>query len=156
MLIEGQPQAVRLWVRANPASVEAGARCEVVATLRAEGGGVVARDARPMPRSAAEWIAELPVPAQAASTAFLVETRVVAADGRAVFEQTPYRVVRVSARQRDAMAAWVDENQNLHLGGKAAFVLGIYNTSQSWNTPEAWEEHHVAKIAEAPLNLVIN
>lgn len=156
MLFEGQPQVVRLWVKANPSPSLAGQKCEVLVTLRAEGGEPVARNARPMPQATEEWVAELPVPGQASARSFLIETRVVDAAGKALFEQTPYRIVRVSAEERGKMRVWVDDRQAVHLGGKPAFILGIYNTSQYWEDPKAWEENHVAKLSEAPLNLIIN
>src|SRR5207247_690916 len=71
-----------------------------------------------------------------------------------------YRIVKVPAASRKRFAVWYDERNVAYLGGKPAFVIGLYNTTGFSSSPDAYAHGDDgwgdAKIAEAPVNMLIN
>jgi hypothetical protein len=137
------PQRIRLWVRANdaqatgPVTVEArAADGRVVATAQAASpptGEVVELDAAAWPPG-----------------------RYVVAARLGAHQYPAYAVQKITAEERQRFAVWFDARQVLHLGGKPAFPLGLYNTTVKFPTVDDGELARLAKMAEAPVNFNIN
>jgi hypothetical protein len=72
-----------------------------------------------------------------------------------IFTQSSYTIAKVSSETRASMKAWIDADNNIHMGGRARFVIGLYDTTgfafrSNYYTPR------LTAIAKAPINLMIN
>ncbi|HEU4371658.1 MAG TPA: hypothetical protein VFV05_25840, partial [Methylomirabilota bacterium] len=81
--------------------------------------------------------------------------------GDAVRARYPdHRVVKLPARARERLNAWYDERNVLHLGGRPAFVLGLYTTSGYSTSRSTYargaDGWGTERMAEAPINMLIN
>ncbi len=76
--------------------------------------------------------------------------------GKVLFEQPPYRVVKVDANPGTLLKAWIDDRNLAHfIDGNPHFVLGIYDTTGYSYSPASFEKE-LAAIAQAPINMIIN
>jgi hypothetical protein len=77
-------------------------------------------------------------------------------DGKVLFDQPPYRVVKVDSNAGEFLKAWIDDGNRAHFGdGQPHFVIGIYDTSGYSNSPDSYARA-VNEISQAPINLMIN
>ena len=73
-----------------------------------------------------------------------------------LFEQAPYRVVKVDSAPGAFLKAWIDPANLAHfIDGNPHFVLGIYDTTQYYLSPAHYVPE-LAAIAQAPINMIIN
>lgn len=154
-LFDDRAQTVRLAMRA--AAARAGAARARVSLVDAESGAVLRE--RNHPVTIAWSVAELDA-AGLAPRALLARAELVDAAGAVVYRHPDYRIARLASKARDKLRVWVDEHNVTHLGGKPAFVLGLYNTSGYALTPSAYADGQGgwgnARIAQAPINMLIN
>jgi len=76
--------------------------------------------------------------------------------GKVLFDQPPYRVVKVSSNAGAFLKAWIDDRNRAHFGdGQPHFVIGIYDTSRYSNVATAYEPA-IDEISQAPINMMIN
>jgi hypothetical protein len=88
--------------------------------------------------------------------AYQVRGRLLSKSGAVLFEQPPYRVVKVDSKPGKFLKAWIDDRNRAHFAnGKAHFVIGIYDTSGYSGLPQAYA-HAVNEISQAPINMMIN
>lgn len=66
-----------------------------------------------------------------------------------------YTIAKVSSETRDAMKAWIDSDNIIHLGGRPRFVIGLYDTTGYSPRPDHYTPR-LRAIARAPINLMIN
>lgn len=143
-LPEDGPQTIRLWVKVNDAGTTEPARVE--ATDRDTGtevaGSVLERGRREgvVEIDAGDW----PIGRYA--------IRAKLGD----YEYPPYLVEKISADDRKAFDVWFDEHNVLHLDGRPAFPLGLYNTVRDFAVVDDAEIARLDKMAEAPVNFNIN
>ena len=148
MLFEGRPQVVRVAVGAAQ-----GARVRLA--LVEEPGGAVARERVVTGPGTVELDA-----AGLRGNAWLLRAELLDAAGAATARYPDHRIVRVSAKARDELRVWFDERNVLYMGGKPAFVLGLYTTG-GYSTSRATYAHGdngwgITKMSEAPINMLIN
>jgi len=87
---------------------------------------------------------------------YQVRGRLLGRNGKVLFEQPPYRVVKVNSEAGAFLKAWIDQANLAHfIDGNPHFVLGIYDTTQYSLSP-AYYVPELAKIAQAPINMIIN
>jgi len=143
-LPEDGPQIVRLWVKANEtkpglapqvevSDVASGRKVASVAMSSEKDEGVVEIDARRWPLGR-----------------YAVQVTL------GEYQYPPYVVQKISAEQRRRLKVWFDERNVLHLGGKAAFPIGFYNTVRRFAVVDDTEIQRLDKMAEAPASLSIN
>ncbi|HUO04954.1 MAG TPA: hypothetical protein VMU16_07125 [Candidatus Binataceae bacterium] len=76
-------------------------------------------------------------------------------DGKVMFQQSPYRVVKTDAKPGSFLKAWVDKGNLAHFGdGRAHYVIGVYDTTNYYLSPAQYTD--VDEIAQAPVNMIIN
>ncbi|HEV8584334.1 MAG TPA: hypothetical protein VGT02_05140 [Methylomirabilota bacterium] len=148
MLFEDRPQVVRVAVGGAQ-----GARVRLA--LLQEPGGAVARE-RVVTAPATVELDAAGLP----GTAWLLRAELLDAAGAATSRYPDHRIVRVTQKAREDLRHWVDERNVLHMDGKAAFVLGLYTTGGYSTTRSTYAQGQdgwgVAKMAEAPINMLIN
>ncbi len=77
-------------------------------------------------------------------------------DGKVLFDQPPYRVVKVDSKPGAFSKAWIDDRNRAHFGdGQPHFVIGIYDTTGFSPSPTYYTKG-LAAIAQAPINMIIN
>jgi hypothetical protein len=77
-------------------------------------------------------------------------------DGKVLFDQPPYRVVKVDSKPGTFLKAWIDDRNRAHFGdGQPHFVIGIYDTSGYSNLSSAYARA-IDEISQAPINMLIN
>src|ERR1700722_1088488 len=87
---------------------------------------------------------------------YQVRARLLDRNGTVLFEQPPNRVVKVDSKPGDLLKAWIDDRNRAHFGdGAPHFVIGIYDTSNYSNSPQAYAAA-VEEISKAPINLMVN
>ncbi len=157
MLFDDRPQTVRLsMVVADDAEArQTGAHVRV--SLLDEGGA--ARVTRQYEGQPGRLVAELDA-AGLPHGSYRLRAELIGQGGEALERATEYRVMKAAAKTRARFAAWYDERNVTYLGGKPAFVIGLYNTSgytlsrQDYaRGRDGWGN---ARIAEAPVNMLIN
>jgi hypothetical protein len=85
-----------------------------------------------------------------------VRGKLLGKNGNVLFEQPPYRVVKVDSTPGAHLKAWIDDRNRAHFGdGKPHFVIGIYDTSGYSNAPQAYAGS-INEISQAPINMMIN
>ncbi|MGH7314359.1 MAG: hypothetical protein ACREJV_14375 [Candidatus Rokuibacteriota bacterium] len=157
LLFDDRSQTVRLSVvvAEDAGASQAGARLRV--SLVDEGGTV--RGTREYERRPGRLVAELDASALPAG-AYRLRAELVGRGGETLERAAEYRVVKVPATARKRFNAWYDERNVTYLGGKPAFVLGLYNTGGYALTRQAYalgrDGWGNARIAEAPVNMLIN
>ena len=88
--------------------------------------------------------------------AYQVRARLLDKNGTVLFEQPPYRIVKVDSKAGDLLKAWIDDRNLAHFGdGAPHFVIGIYDTSNYSNSPQVYAAS-VEEISKAPINLMVN
>ena len=76
--------------------------------------------------------------------------------GKVLFDQPPYRVVKVSSNAGAFLKAWIDDRNRAHFGdGQPHFVIGIYDTSRYSNVATTYEPA-IDEISQASINMMIN
>ncbi len=157
LLFDDRPQTIRLSVAIADEVQARQAGAQVRVSLLDEGGGLRAGQAyegRP-----GRLVAELDA-AGLPHGAYLVRAELIGRGGEMLERATEYRVVKAAAKTRARFAAWYDERNVTHLGGKPAFVIGLYNTSGYATSRQAYalgrDGWGNARIAEAPVNMLIN
>jgi hypothetical protein len=92
--------------------------------------------------------------------AYRLRGELVTPDGEVLHRYPDYRIVKAPAAARKRFAIWYDERNVAWIHGRPSFVLGLYTTtgySESRDTyargDDGWG---VARMAEAPINMVIN
>ena len=76
--------------------------------------------------------------------------------GKVLFDQPPYRVVKVNSNAGAFLKAWIDDRNRAHFGdGQPHFVIGIYDTSGYSNSPDRYARA-IDEISQAPINMMIN
>lgn len=153
LLLDDRPQTVRMSLATRGAP--SGARVRVTIVDDAGGGAKVEREYP----AAAKVTAELDA-AKLPHGTYRVRSQLVGAGGEVLHAHPDYRIVKAPAAVRERFTVWVDEHNTTYLGGKPAFVLGLYNTTGYSNSPRAYAEGRDgwgdAKIAQAPINMLIN
>ncbi|HLX05992.1 MAG TPA: hypothetical protein VKR28_10680 [Candidatus Binatus sp.] len=87
---------------------------------------------------------------------YQVRAKLLDKNGTTIFEQPPYRIVKVDSKAGDLLKAWIDDRNLAHFGdGAAHFVIGIYDTSNYSNSPDAYAPA-VEEISQAPINMMVN
>ena len=87
---------------------------------------------------------------------YQVRGRLLSTSGKVLFEQPPYRVVKVDSEPGKFLKAWIDQDNLAHfIDGNPHFVLGIYDTT-GWSYGAVTYEKELGAIAQAPINMVIN
>ncbi|MGC2305416.1 hypothetical protein [Candidatus Binatus sp.] len=87
---------------------------------------------------------------------YQVRAKLLGPNGDVLFEQPPYRVVKVDSKAGDLLKAWIDDRNLAHFGdGAPHFVIGIYDTSNYSNSPDAYAPA-VEEISQAPINMMVN
>lgn len=148
-LAAGEPAAVRLWVRRDPAQTQAAIRIEV----RQE-GTQEAVASKLLEAGAGDQIVELDSSAWPLGS-YVVEVR------SGEFSAAPIAIRKISFEDKQRFVAWFDANQVLHLHGRPAFPIGLYNTTRQFtNRDEEFdlvgETARLEKMAEAPVSANIN
>ncbi len=72
-----------------------------------------------------------------------------------IFTQSRYTIVKLSSATRASMKVWIDPDNNIHMGGRPRFVIGLYDTTGYGLRPEVYAPR-LQGIAKAPINLIIN
>ena len=102
-----------------------------------------------------EFIATLdfcPLPAGV----YQVRAKLLDRNNTVLFEQPPYRVVKVDSKAGDLLKAWIDDRNLAHFGdGNPHFVIGIYDTSNYFNSSDAYAPA-LDEISQAPINMMVN
>ncbi|MBM4030937.1 MAG: hypothetical protein FJ291_04030 [Planctomycetes bacterium] len=146
-LPEDGPAKVKLWVRVNDPKAEERAAVEVRRI-----GETAAVASAQLAAGAKEQAVELEAGKWPLGR-YEVEARLGS------FRYPPYVVHKIPAEQRKGLAVWFDHNQVVHLQGKPAFPLGLYNTTRRFYDGEfddAVEFPRLKKMAEAPVNANTN
>ncbi|HUT36272.1 MAG TPA: hypothetical protein VNE39_22480 [Planctomycetota bacterium] len=141
------PAQVKLWVRVNDAKAAEPAAIEV----RRVGEGKPVATAQ-LDAGAKEQVVELDSGGWPLGR-YEVEARL------GPYRYPPYVVHKISAEQRRRLAVWFDPHQVLHVQGKPAFPLGLYNTTRRfYNGDFSFDEEfaRLKKMAEAPVNANTN
>jgi hypothetical protein len=87
---------------------------------------------------------------------YQVRAMLLGRNGNVLFEQPPYRVVKVGSKPGALLKAWIDDRNRAHFGdGKPHFVIGIYDTSGYTNSPKFYARA-LNEISQAPINMLIN
>jgi hypothetical protein len=87
---------------------------------------------------------------------YQVRARLFGRNGNVLFEQPPYRVVKINSKPGALLKAWIDDRNRAHFGdGKPHFVIGIYDTSGYSNSPQGYARA-VDEISKAPINMMVN
>ncbi|MGB8414389.1 MAG: hypothetical protein WCE23_16345 [Candidatus Binatus sp.] len=88
--------------------------------------------------------------------AYQVRATLLGRNGKVLFEQPPYRVVKVNSEPGALLKAWIDDRNLAHFGdGEPHFVIGIYDTSGYSNSPKYYARA-INEISQAPINMLIN
>jgi hypothetical protein len=91
---------------------------------------------------------------------FLLRVELVDGAGTSRSRYPDHRIVKAPAKTRAGYAVWYDEQNVTYLHGKPAFVLGLYNTTGYSSSREEYAQGNGgwgnARIAEAPINMLIN
>ena len=148
MLFDDRPQVVRVAV-----GMAQGARARLA--LLEEAGGAVARERVVTAPGTVELDA-----AGLRGDAWLLRAELLDASGAATSRYPDHRIVRVPAKARNELPVWFDERNVLYMGGKPAFVLGLYTTGGYSTTRSTYAQGQdgwgVTKMSEAPVNMLIN
>ena len=76
--------------------------------------------------------------------------------GKVLFDQPPYRVVKVDSNAGALLKAWIDDRNRAHFGdGQPHFVIGIYDTS-GYSNSSPFYARSIDEISQAPINMMIN
>lgn len=159
MLFDDRPQVVRVALTVEAPQRDAGRAPDGIVrlSLADEATGTV-RVRREVPATSGTTTAELDAAALPPGPSLLKAELVRGGD--VVYRHPDYRVVKVSSKVRERWGAWVDERNVLHLRGKPAFVIGLYTTSGYSDSPSFYARGQdgwgTAKMAEAPINMLIN
>jgi hypothetical protein len=87
---------------------------------------------------------------------YQVRGRLLGRNGKVLFEQPPYRVVKVNSEAGAFLKAWIDDRNLAHFDdGKPHFVIGIYDTS-GYSNSSKYYARAVDEISQAPINMLIN
>ena len=87
---------------------------------------------------------------------YQVRATLLGSDGKLIFEQPPYRVVKLDSKSGVGLKAWIDDRNRAHFGdGKPHFVIGIYDTSGYSNSAQAYQRA-LDEISQAPINMMVN
>ncbi|MGH7813798.1 MAG: hypothetical protein ACREQI_07310 [Candidatus Binataceae bacterium] len=150
-LFPGQPEEVRFAVRID---LESGlSRDGAVFEIEADGAGK--QFTRKYESPAGSFTAALDL-SGAPDGAYTVRGKLLDKQGKLLFAQSPYRVVKTDSKPGAFLKAWIDDRNLAHFGdGKAHFVIGIYDTSGYSFAPGAYSKE-VDEIAQAPINMLIN
>jgi len=138
------PQRLRVWVKVNESGAKEPARLEVTSLIDRK--KVAAAE---LPAGTKEKIVELDASKWPLGR-YALKTRL----GK--YEYATYIISKISPQQRDAFGAWFDEHNVLHMGGKAVFPIGFYNTTRKFGIIDDGEIARLDKMAEAPTNFNIN
>ncbi len=85
-----------------------------------------------------------------------VRGKLLGKNGAVLFEQPPYRVVKVSSEATAFLKAWIDDRNLAHFGdGGPHLVIGIYDTSNYYNLAQPYSRA-VNEISQASINMMIN
>ncbi len=152
LLFDDGPQAVRVALRAEGARGQGRIRLR----LTDEAGGTEHARAE-VPDDAAE--AELDA-GRLDRGAYRLQAELVDAAGAVRARYPDHRVVKVPAAARAGFNVWYDARNVTHLGGRPAFVLGLYTTSGYASSRRDYarggDGWGTARIAEAPIDMLIN
>jgi len=154
LLFDDRPQIVRVGV-ALKSSGEPRAASVRLALVEEASGAV--RVERRYP-AAATLTGELDAAALAPGP-YRLRAEALEASGQVMHRYPEYRIVKTPATARKRFNVWYDEQNVTYLGGKPAFVIGLYNTSGYSTSPDAYARGDGwgdARIAEAPVNMIIN
>src|SRR5439155_478825 len=155
MLFDDRPQTVRVGV-ALRSEGERRAATVRLALLDEPGGAVRVQRQYPATGSFTGELDAATLPAGA----YRLRAEAIDQSGQIVYAYPDYRIVKVPAASRKRFAVWYDERNVAYLGDKPAFVIGLYNTTGFSSSPDAYAHGDDgwgdAKIAEAPVNMLIN
>jgi O-antigen ligase len=164
MLFDDKPQTIRVALSLAGESASGGARgpgeTRVRVALVDEPDGPV-RATRDYPAASLTrgFVAELDA-RDAPAGEYLLRAALVAADGRELYRHPDHRIVKAPARAREGFHVWYDEANVAHLGGKPAFVLGLYNTTGYSRSRMEYASGRGGwgndRIAQAPVNMLVN
>lgn len=158
-LWDDRPQTIRTSLAVASDAPRGAERIRL--SVVAEAGGAV-RAHRDWPASAARgerMVGELDA-APLAPGEYLLRAELLDASGASMFRSPDHRLAKMPAKSRQKLNAWIDETNATHLGGKPAFVIGLYNTSGFSTNRAAYAAGKDGwgndRIAEAPFNMLIN
>ncbi|HEV8640341.1 MAG TPA: hypothetical protein VGV13_04505 [Methylomirabilota bacterium] len=158
MLFDDRPQTVRVAVAVTDVAEAQRSKARVRVSLLEEANGSV-RASRDYPTTPARFTAELDA-RPLAPGAYLVRVDLVGEGGDALYRAADYRIVKAAAKTRERLTVWYDERNVTYLEGKPAFILGLYNTTGYTESRDTYargqDDWGNARIAEAPINMLIN
>jgi hypothetical protein len=159
MLWEDRAQTIRMSLAVAP---DAPRTAHTIRVSLLDDAGSTVRVKRDWPVSGARkerLVAELDAASLGAGE-YLLRAELLDAAGAEVFRYPDHRVIKASAQARAKLNLWFDEHNVAHLGGKPAFVIGLYTTSGFSNNRAAYAAGAGGwgndRIAEAPINVLIN
>jgi hypothetical protein len=152
-LFANQPQEVRAMVTLN---LGPGIRREdLVFQLEATRIDTESKTDHTYKSPADDFIATLNLGSLPAGT-YQVRPRLLDNNGTVLFEQSPYRIVKVDSKAGDLLKAWIDDRNRAHFGdGAPHFVIGIYDTSGYSNSGQTYAGA-IDEISRAPINMLVN
>ncbi len=152
-LFADQPQEVRAAVTINRGAYLR--REDLVFQLEATRADSEKKTAHAYPSPADDFTATLDF-GSLPEGVYHVRARLLDRNGNVLFEQPPYRVVKVDSKAGDLLKAWIDDRNLAHFGdGKPHFVIGIYDTSGYSNLVQAYSGA-LDEISQAPINMMVN
>jgi hypothetical protein len=158
LLFDDGPQTVRLSVTVADAAQIRDGKSRVRVSLLDEAASQV-RGSREYPARPGRLTAEVDAAALPAA-AYLARVELVSEGGETLHRTADHRIVKVPARTRQRFNVWYDARNVTYLGGRPAFVLGLYNTSGYSMARETYARGQDGwgndRIAEAPFNMLIN
>jgi hypothetical protein len=152
-LFADQAQEVRVAVTLNPGpNLRREDLVFQLEAVRSDSGAKTDRTYQSPPDDFTATLDFGPLPAGA----YQVRATLLGRNGEVLFEQPPYRVVKVNSEPGALLKAWIDDRNLAHFGnGAPHFVIGIYDTSGYSNSPEYYARA-INEISQAPINMLIN
>jgi hypothetical protein len=153
LMFSDQSQAARIAVSIHPPSGTPMSKLSAVIEVRDSGGKLLASH-RFSPPPGGSFVATIDM-ASLPLGKYQLQGTLEAPGRKRLFTQSSYTVIKASKDARAAMKAWIDPDNIIHIAGKPRFIIGIYDTTGYSFLSKAYEPR-LAKIAKAPINLIIN
>ena len=153
MMFSDQSQVARVAIEVNPPAGATMAQLHAVLEVVDPDGNVLLSDRVSLPTDgsivATIDIRELPL------GRYRLLTLLAGPGDQRIFTSSPYTIVKIGGEARASMKAWIDSENIIHMGGRARFVIGLYDTTGYALRPEYYAPR-LQEVAKAPINLMIN
>ncbi len=153
MMFSDQSQVARVAIDVNPPATTTKAQLHVVLDVMDSGGKVLLTN-RLSPPAHNSTVAAIDMHGLPLGR-YRLQGYLEGTGGKRIFTASSYTVVKVSSETRTSMKVWIDSDNTIHMGGRARFVIGLYDTTGSALRPDYYAPRLKA-IAKAPINLMIN